>query len=861
MTPPKRSQRPRSFYQKTLGLSIAVALAGCAGATQSATGPTDEPEPDSEPRAQVVVAVGIEEPQARQELGLPVVSISSYPQVGEALQGRDEEALSRAMSEAGVQGLVIARDRADPQLLLPTTLARALARYSPTQRFHAVRIDQEECLYAVVAEPFDVSDEAGAALVELVRAELTGAEKPPPEEIPAEVNERHEDSEVAVSLQGLRPESVSSSSRNARRRDYFVSRSGASLREATIAAARRLQERWQPVGMLEREGPLPEAMDRLWIEVEVIHDRTPIDLRQGDLTTEAHRRYLWQAIELGVHGLRGRFGEEESYFLPSSAVYRSRPDVRSFLERLARNFDLDGNHEVDDRDGDHFASAELRVDRFRTVHFREMTPAGEVRRLRRGYVPVDQDEVTRAGLQEAVRLSAGWLADNVQDDGLFEYKYYPTRDTYYREFHPDREEAHNIVRHGLASYALFMAARELDDDRLWAAAERSLEPMLERTVIGPAWYQTPARSRLPAARRQRCRASSGCESPEQCADGFCRLPFGAPLRGSADEHHVVPEDEWESHDGYRRALAPEMIYLRWKDVAKMGSAAVFIMVLSEMIAGRPALLDRYRPYLEGYWAFLRFMQRPDGSFNHYFTAPSDVRYYSMETTIYPGEILLALSQLYRLLGDEAIREAFDRGYRFQMAWFRREVQRVESDGTYSALRHNDLTAFVPWMVHASHDMYLQTGAREQAEAGVELASWVARFQWTPDGIDDPAYHGGQYRVWWEQPSAVSLVFTEAFVSSFDLARRAGLEEEVEGLRVASLRGVRFGLQQIVRPGVDDHYFPNVQARERSRGGVRFSMTVPDLRTDYSYHAISSMIRALRYLRDEEWEVVGPLPGR
>jgi len=40
---------------------------------------------------------------------------------------------------------------------------------------------------------------------------------------------------------------------------------------------------------------------------------------------------------------------------------------------------------------------------------------------------------------------------------------------------------------------------------------------------------------------------------------------------------------------------------------------------------------------------------------------------------------------------------------------------------------------------------------------------------------------------------------------------------------------------------------------RSRGGVRFSLTVSDIRTDYIYHSLSALVQTLRYFRDaSDW---------
>jgi AMMECR1 domain-containing protein len=797
--------------------------------------------------------------------GCRLVPVSRYAEVGRALDGRDEMALVHALRAAHVERILVGVDTTDPQLLPPLTMRHLLGTYHSLDHFHALYLSQAAGLFELV-DPLRVSDAAGAQLVRIARAVLVGATPPAGSDLLDEVGRRRDPSiDVAVSVQGLQPIERDSRSANFNRRDLYIVRGGASLAEATIAAAERVRERWDPTGNQEREGDIAEAMERLTVEVEVLHDRSPIEvLRPKTLGPESYRRHLWNSVELGVHGLAGSIDDDQPrYLLPSSAVYRASADVNEFLERLARNIDLNGDGNENSNDEKLYSSAKnLNVDRFRTHHFREMEPEGDVRRLDRSFIPVDQDEVTPERVRETVRLAASWLVNNQRDDGLFEYKYFPTRDVYYREFHEDVEEAHNIVRHGLAAYSLVMAARELDDEAMWDAAEAAVQIMLDNTVIGPAWYEDDElRSQLPEGQRQTCRSNADCGLPRECVEAFCRLPFGAPAGSEGDAHRVAPGDSWESHDGYRRPIASDMMYVRWKDVGKMGAVAAVVMALTEMIAERPELLETYRPYLRGFYAFFRFMQKPDGSFNHYFTAPGDARYYSTETTIYPGEILFAMSRLYRLLQDEQIRTSFDSGLRHYAAWYRDEVGRTESDGTYSELRRNNLMAFVPWVSMAANDMYQQHRERQYSDIGIETSDWIAgRFQFTPERTYYQAYMGSYYRVWWEQAAMHGIVYTEGTAAAFNLARSAGDAERAERMRRSTLLGCRFAVQQVIRPGIDDHFFPGARAKMRSRGGVRFSLTASDIRTDYIYHSLSALVQTLRYLRSESEWAPPPMAG-
>jgi len=352
--------------------------------------------------------------------GAQLVDAETLPAVAEALSGRDEQALVAALEEASVETLLVASSTTDPQLMPEPTLAHLLSTYRPLERFHAIYLSQAAGLFEVT-EPFSLSDRAGADLVQTARAILEGRPAPRRSELSPEVTARWPGVEVAVQIQGLRPvprENTRSS--NFVRRDYYLSRTADSLREATIAAAGRLAERWGPTGNEDREGSLAEAMSRYWVEIEVIPDVTPIELERGTLTMAAYRRHLWNAVELGVHGVVGRMSEDKRFLLPSSAVYWGRADVASYLERLARRFDLNGDGETNSDDEELFDRApELSVERFRTAHFRELERGGEVARLRRGFVPVDEGAVSREGLREGIRAADVWLFRHLSDEGLF----------------------------------------------------------------------------------------------------------------------------------------------------------------------------------------------------------------------------------------------------------------------------------------------------------------------------------------------------------------------------------------------------------------------------------------------------------
>jgi hypothetical protein len=638
-----------------------------------------------------------------------------------------------------------------------------------------------------------------------------------------------------------------------------VVRSGRSLVEATREAAARIRAHWPGSALEEREGPMAEALTRLVVEVEVLYHWTAVAIAQGDgVSGLEYTRHLYRIFELGLHGaaakLRG--GGRYHYALPSAAVYRSRPDVDNMVQGLVRTIDVNGDGAADLRDGQLYSSAEnLLVARYRTHHFREMSPEGAVERLDRGFVPTRQEVVTRENLRLMLDDLAQWLLRHQQESGLYEYKYFPARDIFYGELHHDPHDAFNLVRHGLAVYGLLMAARELRDRSLMESAVKGLYVLLDQTVIGPGWYESPRLFRLPSRYREVCDDENPCESPRRCLQGYCRLSFGVPRPAAEGDggapRQGVSEGPWPSPGGESLVLPPTAMFVRWKDVAKMGASAVAVMAIAELLALRPELFARYRSFLEGYATWFLSMQREDGSFHHYLAHPEDRRYYGKETTIYPGEILFALVHLYRLLGDEALQEAFLRGFAHYREWFQREVELRRDDGSYNEARFNDLVSFVPWMTIACAEMQSVRPRREYGTFAVESTDWLLRYQYTPEQTTDLSYLGGYYRVWSELPAMHGIVYTEATAAAVALARRSD-QGAFERLRRATLWGCRFAYQQVMRPGRDDHYLPGDRARQRAAGGVRFNLHQANMRIDYAYHAMSALVRTLRVLNTDDW---------
>ncbi|NMC69131.1 MAG: hypothetical protein GYA57_03565 [Myxococcales bacterium] len=780
------------------------------------------------------------------------------------LSGRDDDAVARLLEQHGVRHVVVSPTLANPSLLPKVTVRNRLALYKPSERFHALYLSEAAGLYETIPGWPQLTGEEGAELVRLARATLAGLPHEPPP-LPALTTEG--DHEVLVQLQGLKPIArdvpADPESKNSKpytqhiRPALFAGGRGRTLIDATKAAAAELAERYRR-RYESREGPLPEALARLTVEVEVAYDFTDVYTAVSGKPAETrYRSFLWRAIDLGLHGVAlDRDTPRYQVRPPSDAVYAGRKDVEDLLARACRDYldasrrALDAARKLADRPqagADELSKTlyrldpRLRVQRFRAHHFRETRPGGDsVVRLSRGIPPLPptRENLSRRALRDGVYWATRWLVENLQPDGAFRYLYRPELDYYLSD--KQVVEQYNEVRHGLASYSLFMSHQEVPSPELWEAAERSLRWNLERVVFGPAWTADPVRrTRLPPwVRTDR--------------------PFGPPKPGGG----TGPADRWRCPHGDLRPIPPEMAYVRHLDNAKMGAVAAAVLAVSEKIYQTPAdrrdtTLAELRPFLEGFASFLLFMQHTTGdragSFDHYFVSPEH-GHYRRSTTIYPGEILFALSRIYRLTGDPRIPPAFALAVEYERNYFDRESAIREPDGTYENQRRADLVQFVPWISMAMNDMALAVRdddprrAQEYAEFGIRVSEWVADvYLFDPDRTFFPEYLGGYFKWEFELPAMHSMVYAEGTAAAAALAKRFG-DPRFERMRSATVLGCRFALQQIVVPGRNDHFLPNPG---RARGGVRFGINNSEMRTDYSYHTLSALNQTLRYLTDEE----------
>jgi hypothetical protein len=329
-------------------------------------------------------------------------------------------------------------------------------------------------------------------------------------------------------------------------------------------------------------------------------------------------------------------------------------------------------------------------------------------------------------------------------------------------------------------------------------------------------------------------------------------------RVSADERLV---------EAARRGLAYTLEHLRregnrcyvWhRDVpapyenAKMGTVAVTILSILAMADAMD--IGEYADVLSCLGEELLYMQDPNGHFRQY-DVPEDHAYYGCENTIFPGEMQLALAQLYGHTQDARYREAFARAFDWYRQWWAINEAKRTRDGIYNEEDRMNLVGFVPWNVMALNEMHRHTEEERYADFAFELQDWVDdTFLYDAARSPYPDYLGSYFKHHYELPAINSSGYSEGAAAAYALALRTG--RDVERRRQTLLMGARFALQIQFEGYATTYYLPDA---ETAMGGYRYTLNFSRSRNDYSYHAMSALAQAVEFLREQDYPNERPVP--
>ena len=219
-------------------------------------------------------------------------------------------------------------------------------------------------------------------------------------------------------------------------------------------------------------GPVDsESLARTRLEIEAIGEvaATPIVPYWGSAQSFAF-------LEPGVHGIVLQLRGGKGAMRPSEFVSNNL-SVRQALRRL--NERMNPAHE---------SHQGMMASWFRTTHWHELEPGGEVVQLKRGLVVLGPEVVTEGTLTEAIHLIAEYMIYRQLPSGEFSYQYEPSTDTYAQE--------NNYVRQADAAWGLVLYARQSGAQAVVEAADKTTRLLTQHVmdlpgVEGAGYFRGP----------------------------------------------------------------------------------------------------------------------------------------------------------------------------------------------------------------------------------------------------------------------------------------------------------------------------------------------------------------------------------
>lgn len=712
--------------------------------------------------------------------GTEVVAPADVAGMDKLLEGRDVAAVISALDKAGIEHVLVDPSICERNPIPKNTVRNRLALARPAGRLSAVLMSKRLFMFELVDPPPDLSAEAKRALIQIARKAAGAAGAEPPSERPAIIDEKGRWRGI-LTVRPVQDRHIS-----------YHTTDEPTLAELAEELGQKAAKYYDKRGYADRWGPFPEALrDKINLEFEVIYDRGTFVGPRDDI-------FMWRVIEPGIYGIRVTLGKKTHQLPPWYSVVNNFRTVRSMFELvIARRAK---------QDRDFWKDEKLPIERFRTLHFREREPGGEIEDLYRASpgVPTTK-EITRERMIEVLKGLGDWIADNqTYPSGRYIYRYFPTKD--------EENEEYNMVRHALGPFSMALTQEFVPDPKYKDKAEAGM-----RFIEDHIRWGGPPRT--------------GTGELDDSRDTW----MNKPLPGddvAIIEYEEPPDDGWSS---------------------KMGAVAVAILGYTQYKRVGWELPPEREKVLQGLANFLLYMQKEDGSFHHYYVAQNN-KYFGTRNSIYPGELLYALARLYGETRDERFRTAFKQSMRTNLEWFEKEMEQKEPDGTYEEERRKNLVQFQPWIAMAMDEMHRYDPDQSYVDASNLVSLWIAdNFQFDERRAFFPDYLGGYLKVLDELPAMHTFVYTEGTAASYMLARRAGSDPDVvQKLRRSALLAARFIIQMQSRPGVNDYYYPNPS---KAKGGVRYCMNHNKQRIDYTYHALSSIYRIIHAATPEDYAYI------
>ena len=257
-------------------------------------------------------------------------------------------------------------------------------------------------------------------------------------------------------------------------------------------------------------------------------------------------------------------------------------------------------------------------------------------------------------------------------------------------------------------------------------------------------------------------------------------------------------------------------------VAALGSTALVVVALAEY--QRATGDARYLPIATKLAAWLRFMQRPDGSFRHRYDPVTRKPDEHAQELYYSGEAALALARMYVITGDRAYADAAERGIDWLVDFYDFFL-----GGFFYGEEH--------WTCIAAEAIWPTVAKPKYDDFCRGYGAFLRQEQAAPGEMPDEddlagSYDGSPFVMPFNTPAGSR---TEAMISAYLLGEHHG--DPDPQIRAQIRAALQYALGQQLSPDSD------FAAVGDADGGMPASPIDRSVRIDYVQHVCSAMIRA------------------
>jgi hypothetical protein len=353
--------------------------------------------------------------------GLPpertVVSFLQDPAIRAVLEGADEQAAAKLLSERGGR-LLLLHARAAPSVDRGGSVLARLYHHDRLEYFKLMRVGEGLYYYKAVEKEVTFPAQLADLCLRYLRHRLSGG---PPVQLP-KIEPEDGTWTFAAALRGQGQELASAFGQDDDLRK--------ALDELVVDLEKAHRRKVEPLGF----PPLVEHLGSLRIDLVRVSERTIIEPRD--------ERTLEAVFELGIDGayMMSPGRKERATLMGGASFTRSINRVDAFLQATARLGEMSDRRPW--RDDKAWLEA------FRGHHFRE-TGSGGISALYRGVPAIPMEAVSVEAVRLGVVRAGDWYMRNLGPNGEVVYKFWPSENRYANEY--------NHVRHALATWNLVQA--------------------------------------------------------------------------------------------------------------------------------------------------------------------------------------------------------------------------------------------------------------------------------------------------------------------------------------------------------------------------------------------------------------------